>query len=216
MYFDYPPFKNLSSPDIKTSTDRPVYAALNMYRCATLHTDSQFESHSQTHNYTHANHSHTRTHTHAYPLAYPLSLIRKRHFSLIRTPFQRGSGGNPQCGPITAVLSGPFISDRILAAPVDTGFFNGACRGDPGGVGSLGGVSLGVCDAWPPPFVLGNPPYLMHMLRPYLTFYNQSESLEGVGGAYLHWNLARLLIRLLSRNTYQIEVVKYYPLRICE
>jgi hypothetical protein len=117
----------------------------------------------------------------------------------------RGSGGNPQCGPISAVFSRTYVSDRVLGAPVDTGFFNGACSGGAA-AGQLGNVIMGVCSAWPPPYVLGNPPYLVHFLRPYLTFYNQSQSLPNVGSDYLNWNLARLLIRLLSRNTYQIEV----------
>jgi hypothetical protein len=48
VLFGFPPFANVSAPDNSTSTDRPYYAALNMYR---------------------------------------------------------GSGGNPQCGPVSAVLS---------------------------------------------------------------------------------------------------------------
>ena len=33
-FWGFPPFANVSSPDVKTSADRPVYAALNMYRIA--------------------------------------------------------------------------------------------------------------------------------------------------------------------------------------
>ena len=33
-YFHFPPFKNVTVPDVSTSGDRPTYAALNMYRGA--------------------------------------------------------------------------------------------------------------------------------------------------------------------------------------
>ena len=62
-YFGYDSFANDSAPDWATSANRPVYAALNMYR---------------------------------------------------------GSGGNPQCGPVSAVYSRRYVSTDAIAAPVDT------------------------------------------------------------------------------------------------
>lgn len=47
---------------------------------------------------------------------------------------------------------------------------------------------------------MGVPPYLSHLIRPYVTAYNQSEPLAGK--EYPNLNLARLLTRLLSRRTY--------------
>ena len=140
--FNYPPFRNTSDPDLPTSTDRPLYAALNMYR---------------------------------------------------------GSGGNPQCGPITAILNREYLQDDIICAPVDTGYFNGGCsQGQQ--VGQFGSVSMGVCDAWPSPYPLGAPSYLQHLLEPYVYFFNHSETVADDN--YPYWNLARLTIRLLSRLTY--------------
>ena len=52
--FGFPPYKNVSEPDMATATDRVVYGAVNMYR---------------------------------------------------------GSGGNPQCGPVTAILSRSYLRD---------------------------------------------------------------------------------------------------------
>lgn len=140
--FDYPPFRNVSQPDLPTSTDRLVYGAVNMYR---------------------------------------------------------SSGGNPQCGPVAAILSRSYIQDvDVLAAPMDTGFFTGVCTNDTL-IGLFGNETLGYCLAWSN-LTLGRPPYLNHMLEPYLKFWNQSTPI--VGGDYVSWNLARLLTRALSRQTY--------------
>ena len=141
--FGFPPFANVSRPDMATATDRPFYAALNMYR---------------------------------------------------------GAGGNPQCGPVSAVLSRSYVGSEILGAPIDTGFFQGACsKGQR--TGKLGNVTVARCDAWPAGArTLGVPPHLDHLLAPYLTFYNQSE--PQAGESYPALSLARLLTRLLSRRTY--------------
>ena len=72
--FGFPPFANTSAPDLATATDRPFYAALNMYR---------------------------------------------------------GAGGNPQCGPVSVVLSRTYLAQQILAAPLDTGFFQVRSRRRP-------------------------------------------------------------------------------------
>lgn len=109
--FHFPEFRNDSSPDLSTASDRPFYAALNMYR---------------------------------------------------------GSGGNPQCGPVAAVLSRTFVANRILAAPFDTGFFQGSC-GDGQTTGQFGNVQMPVCLSWPNGSrVLGVPPHLSHLVEPYL------------------------------------------------
>ncbi|CAE7355241.1 CNGA1 [Symbiodinium sp. CCMP2592] len=39
----------------------------------------------------------------------------------------RASGGNPQCGPISAILSRKYVNGRAVAAPIDTGLFAGFC-----------------------------------------------------------------------------------------
>ena len=65
---------------------------------------------------------------------------------------------------------------------------------------------MGICSAWPLPRPLGSPPYLHHLLHPYLYFYNQSQ--EVAGEDYPYYNLARLIIRLLSPETYKIPLRK--------
>jgi hypothetical protein len=114
----------------------------------------------------------------------------------------RGSGGNPQCGAISAVFRRAYIGEAaILASPLDTGNFEIACSQGQA-TGQLGNVTCFVCDAWPPgERTLGSPPYLMHLLEPYLRFYNATQ--EQAGDLYPYYNLARLLTRLLSRKTYQ-------------
>ena len=57
-----------------------------------------------------------------------------------------------------------------------------------------------LCSAWPEPRPLGHPPFIHHLLQPYVSYYNYSQ--EEIGDTYPNWNLARLLIRLLSRVTY--------------
>ena len=112
----------------------------------------------------------------------------------------RGSGGNPQCGPVAAVLSRTFVADRILAAPFDTGFFQGSC-GNGQTTGRFGNVQMPVCLSWKNGSrVLGVPPYLSHLLEPYLVYYNESQG--EFGSSYVNMNLARLLVRLLSPYTY--------------
>ena len=144
--FHFPPFVNVSSPDLQTASSRPFYAALNMYR---------------------------------------------------------GSGGNPQCGGISAVLSSSYLNNQILAAPLDTGYFTGQCS-EGQSVGTFGDTAMAICAAWPEGNrPLGVPPYyLHHLLQPYLYFYNQTQA--EAGEDYPFYNLARLIIRLLSRNTYQL------------
>ena len=154
--FHYPPFKNVSQPDVATAADRPFYAAVNMYR---------------------------------------------------------GSGGNPQCGPVSVVLSRRYLAGQILGAPVDTGFFYGACANGQS-TGKLGNVTLAVCDAWDSPRTLGTPPYLSHLLLPYLRFYNETEPIAGAD--YPSYKLARLLTRLLSRRTYATARPSPMPLNFVE
>eukprot|EP00049_Salpingoeca_infusionum_P020096 m.363496 g.363496 ORF g.363496 m.363496 type:complete len:533 (-) comp22803_c0_seq1:28-1626(-) len=150
--FKFPPFANVSQPDLKTALDRPLYAAVNMYK---------------------------------------------------------GSGGNPQCGPIAAVFSRQYLQQRILAAPVDTGFFNGCCRrGNPNTTCTLGSHIIAKCSAWVPGTrTLGVPPHMNHLVAPYLNFYNETEAL--VGKDYPYYKLARLLVRLLSPNMYTAIAPQY-------
>jgi hypothetical protein len=145
--FGFPPMLNISDPDMKTSTDRPFYAAVNMYR---------------------------------------------------------GSGGNPQCGGVSLVLSREYVKNKdVLASPLDTGFYNIAC-GNGQETGVLGDTVVAICNAWPEDqHILGVPPYIHHILQPYITFYNESQSQAGVGEDYPYLNLARLVTRILSRKTYE-------------
>jgi hypothetical protein len=89
---------------------------------------------------------------------------------------------------------------QILGAAFDTGFFQGICSLNQTCGGFYSGC-IAKCDAWPPGHrVVGVPPYLNHLLIPFLKFYNATESL--VGDSYPYYKLARLLVRLLSRKTY--------------
>ena len=143
-FFGFPPFRDVSHPDVATSTDRPVYAALNMYRNA---------------------------------------------------------AGNPQCGPVAAILSRTYVDGQAIAAPVDTGNYYAACgRGQTSGH-IVPGMPID-CSAWRPSGgQLGIPGRLSHLLIPYVRFYNTSREVAGDG--FEGYNLARLLIRLLSRETYR-------------
>ena len=145
-FFGFTPFSNLSAPDVQTATNRPVYAALNMYRSAS---------------------------------------------------------GNPQCGPVSAVLSRRYVGLQALAAPVDTGLFFGSCgQGQAAARITPASEVCLVCDAWPVGTgrPLGVPGQLAHLFLPYLRFYNATA--EVAGDDYPKYNLARLAIRLLSRETY--------------
>jgi hypothetical protein len=39
----------------------------------------------------------------------------------------RIAAGNPQCGPVAAILSRTYIGDQAIAAPVDTGNYWSLC-----------------------------------------------------------------------------------------
>jgi hypothetical protein len=116
----------------------------------------------------------------------------------------RGSGGNPQCGGISAVFSRAYLGpSSLLVTPLDTGLFEGSCDQGAGTVGTFGGVACLMCTAWPEPRPLGVPGSLNHLLEPYLRFYNASAAGPAGQEGYANLNLARLLTRLLSRKTYQ-------------
>ena len=110
------------------------------------------------------------------------------------------------------IYSTPLHSTHSTTHPPTTqptGFFTGACSQGQSS-GSLGNTTMAVCSAWPPPRPLGNPPYLHHFLHPFLFYYNQTEAISG--DHYPYYNLARLLIRLLSRETYNPSVSPSAPL----
>ena len=133
--FNFPPFANASQPDLATATDRPLYAAANMFR---------------------------------------------------------GSGGNPQCGSVAAIFSRAYVSDdKLLASPLDTGMVAGFCDNFGNAsdvlVGTIGNTSCLVCGAWPGGArTLGSPPYVQHLLEPYLRFYNATQNLAGPNYPYVH------------------------------
>lgn len=164
-YFGFPQFTNANfsptsdwRPDYNTSADRPIYAAINMYRA---------------------------------------------------------SGGNPQCGAVTAVMSRAYLKDQFVGAPVDTGDFELFCgKGEK--VGWWGNMSF-ICE-WPRDeksgkYQLGTLPYLNHFVRPFLVFYNATQAIAGESN-YVQYNLARLLARGLSRNTYQRAGVDNRSIRL--
>lgn len=114
----------------------------------------------------------------------------------------RASAGNPQCGPISAVISRRWVQADAVAAAVDTGLFNGSC-GAPGTrpAAQYNGTTCFRCEAWPPASEqLGAPGHLAHLILPYLTFFNATQEIAGEN--YTEYNLARLVSRLLSRRTY--------------
>eukprot|EP00730_Choanoeca_flexa_P011813 TRINITY_DN2822_c0_g1_i1.p1 TRINITY_DN2822_c0_g1~~TRINITY_DN2822_c0_g1_i1.p1 ORF type:complete len:494 (+),score=97.98 TRINITY_DN2822_c0_g1_i1:40-1521(+) len=107
----------------------------------------------------------------------------------------RGSGGNPQCGPISAVYSRKYIDNQAIVAPIDTGLFIGVC-----GDGQESGWFGFKCHSWPTSNgTLGVLDDLLHLLPVYLKYYNTTEA---VTQDYPAYNLGRLLTRLLSRKTY--------------
>ncbi|CAE7496921.1 CNGA1 [Symbiodinium natans] len=114
----------------------------------------------------------------------------------------RASGGNPQCGPISAILSRRYVNGSAVAAPIDTGLFAGFCSLDSKEAVEFNGVRCLRCETWSSPAqrVLGTPALLDHLLPAFLRFYNATEAVAG--DSYMEYNLARLLIRLLSRKTY--------------
>ena len=116
----------------------------------------------------------------------------------------RGSGGNPQCGGVSAVFSRSYLGEAsLLASPIDTGLFEGDCDQGQASVGYMGDVPALNCGVWPESSgrVLGSPPYVHHLLPTYLGFFNATQA--DAGDDYPYLNLARLLTRLLSRNTYK-------------
>ena len=89
----------------------------------------------------------------------------------------RGSGGNPQCGGISAVFSRAYLGSSVLVTPIDTGLFEGSCdQGRATQAGDLGGVPCLVCGEWPEgQRTLGSPGHLNHMLGPFLRFFNATQ-----------------------------------------
>ena len=96
----------------------------------------------------------------------------------------------------------PFLS---FLFSFSLGFFTGSCNQGQT-AGSFANTTMGICSAWPLPRPLGSPPYLHHLLHPYLYFYNQTQAVAGDN--YPYYNLARLIIRLLSSETYRIPLRK--------
>ena len=147
----------------------------------------------------------------------------------------RASGGNPQCGPVSAVLSRRFVRDRAVGAPVDTGAFFGTCGlggpddppgGDPGmftpcprhfaddddddddDSNNPGECNSPVvnCSAWP--YDGGRPLGTPGNLAHLLIPYLQAYNHTApIAGLdnYPSLNLARLVMRLCSRKTYRRE-----------
>ncbi|EDQ89097.1 uncharacterized protein MONBRDRAFT_37188 [Monosiga brevicollis MX1] len=108
----------------------------------------------------------------------------------------RGSLGNPQCGPISAVFKRSYLQGAALAAPIDTGLFIGLC-GDGQGTGWFGVH----CHSWATANgTLGVLDQMVHLLPIWLEYYNSTRAL--VGDTYPAYNLARLVLRLLARTTY--------------
>ena len=185
-YFHYPPFQNASNPQAEEdiAINRPIYGAFNLYRA---------------------------------------------------------SGGNPQCGPISAVFNRDYILDEAIISPLDTGMYVGSCdrqwssisneaftyntkitkpttieeQQSDDNLTNVYGQFLGqpalYCPAWNmqdslkhTSRPLGVPSALNHLLVPYLRYYAATRSLPEVQKDYVEYNLARLLIRLISRETYGI------------
>lgn len=60
------------------------------------------------------------------------------------------------------------------------------------------------------------PPYLSHLVEPFITYYNATEAPNVAGEKYMYYNLARLLIRLLDRDTYSSSIDAALPLTFLE
>jgi hypothetical protein len=116
----------------------------------------------------------------------------------------RASGGNPQCGPVAAVLSREYIGMEAIVTPIDTGLYNGACAVGGGGNGSAT-PPYANCSAWTEPRTLALPGNALerHLLETFVNFWNATRDVAG--SDYPSYNLARLTIRLLSAQTYLLS-----------
>ena len=117
----------------------------------------------------------------------------------------RKSTGNPVCGPVAAVFSRRRVGGNALVSPVDGGMveqiWNDIHLRDNNRYYCLvadcntfagwpkGGAPLGTGDSY------------AHMLPTFLTSWRGSRSVAH--SRYASYNLARLLVRLLSRRTYR-------------
>lgn len=117
----------------------------------------------------------------------------------------RKSTGNPVCGPVAAVFSRRRVGGNALVSPVDGGMVEqiwndihlrgnnryyclvADCNTFAGW--PKGGAPLGTGDSY------------AHMLPTFLTSWRGSRSVAH--NRYTSYNLARLLVRLLSRRTYR-------------
>ena len=165
----FTPFANISEPDLATAVDRPVYAALNLYR---------------------------------------------------------DSMANFQCGPVAAVFNREFVGSRAVGFPCDTGNMASNIHDHPGyctaNVPPRPGLVEGnwsecfnckdCVRAGTRPMAVPGKGQMTHLLLPYLSYFNVTALAEQddgagtgavVGADYVSYNAARLLTRLLSRETYR-------------
>mmetsp|Transcript_32356 Transcript_32356/g.52431 ORF Transcript_32356/g.52431 Transcript_32356/m.52431 type:complete len:350 (+) Transcript_32356:2-1051(+) len=132
----------------------------------------------------------------------------------------RNSAGNAQCGPVAAVFSRKYIGNEAIVAPVDTGYFTGLCSNEAPAPSDY--IPRANCSAWEMKRTLGSsqvatsaakavdsespriatPDSMEHLLTTFVRFYNATSIAVGRKD-YPHFNLARLLTRLLSRHTYR-------------
>ena len=109
----------------------------------------------------------------------------------------RKSLGNPVCGPVSAVLSRRQVGRHALVTPVDSGIKQWAQLERAKFARVVD--DQGWRDGWQP---LSTPASLAHLLPAHVRFFRAAAGVVGEE-EYAHYNLARLVCRLLSRRSYR-------------
>ena len=123
----------------------------------------------------------------------------------------RSAAGNPQCGPVSAVMSRHFVGDQAIVSPMDTGAWSMTCDFENANLtywcAKANPHWCVDCTAWEPGGhgEMGVPSSLLHLLPIYVDFWN--TSFIAAGAESPPYNLARMVIRLLSRRTYRNAVL---------
>lgn len=116
----------------------------------------------------------------------------------------RKSTGNPVCGPVAAVFSRAFIGDQAILSALDSGIRELVWRdmhSQPANDFYCGVVDCETIKDWREGFSpISSASEYLHLLPTHLQLLRGTRSLAG--RAYRSYNMARLLLRALSRNTY--------------
>jgi hypothetical protein len=133
----------------------------------------------------------------------------------------RDSAANFQCGPVAAVFNRKYIGEHAVGFPCDTGNMVGNMQSDKGYCTANVPPRPGLVEGnWSEcfncedcvqtgvrPMAVPGKGKMTHLLLPYLYYFNVTALATDaagnvVGDEFPSYNAARLLIRLLSRETY--------------